>query len=146
MVPFTLSSYNIHGISKYTPPSISHATRVHFISKYLGSHSFTFQTKVHRINIHTYKFYHSLLAIYSYIYKLRETGCHNSLPLKGTLSSMFYLLTCPVCIEVNKNVYACLMASYISHVASSGPKCFHCTLTYAMVQFLSGVSFLSSMH
>jgi hypothetical protein len=38
------------------------------------------------------------------------------------------------------------MASSISHIASSGPKCFHCTLTCAMVQFLSGVSFLSSIH
>jgi hypothetical protein len=45
---------------------------------------------------------------------------------------------CSVYTEVNKSGYACFMASSISHVASSGPKYFHYTLTCAMVMFLSG--------
>jgi hypothetical protein len=88
----------------------------------------------------------TVLGQSSYFYKLGETRCYNSLPLKGTSSSMFYLSTCHACLDANKIGYACFMASSISHVASSGPKCFHCTLTCAMVRFQSEVSFLSNMH
>jgi hypothetical protein len=35
----------------------------------------------------------TILGQYSYFYRLGETGCYNSLPLKGTSSSMFYLST-----------------------------------------------------
>jgi hypothetical protein len=34
-----------------------------------------------------------------------------------------------LCTTVNKNGYACFMASSNSHVASFGPQCFHYTLT-----------------
>ena len=75
-----------------------------------------------------------------------DQGCYITLPFGGTTSSMFYLLFWYVFIEVNKNGYACFMASSSSHLPSSGTKCFQYTLTYEMVLFLSGDSFLSIMH
>jgi hypothetical protein len=33
----------------------------------------------------------TILGQYSYFYRLGETGCYNSLPLKGTPSSVFFL-------------------------------------------------------
>jgi hypothetical protein len=43
-------------------------------------------------HIHIFEFA-TVLGQYSYFYRLGETGCYNSLPLKGTSSSMFYLST-----------------------------------------------------
>ena len=119
------------------------AVRQHIFTHHL--HSSTLYTGSVKSHIHIMEFA-IVLGQYSYFYRLGETGCYNSLPLKGTSSSMFYLSIEHVSTEVNKIGYACFMASSISQVASSGPKCFHCTLTCAMVRFLSGVSFLSNMH
>ena len=128
-------------LSFSTSPPSSHATRIHNI---IYIHRPFIQKPV-KLNIHIFEF-SIVLGQYSYFYRLGETGCYNSLPLKGTSSSMFYMSMCSIYTEVNKKGYACLMASSISHVASSGPKCFHCTLSCEMVIFLSGVSFLSIMH
>jgi len=61
---------------------------------------------------------------------------------------------CPRCLKHHiytfihkiKKGYANLISSSSSHVASSAPKCFHCTLTYMMARFHNIVSLLSMMH
>jgi hypothetical protein len=133
-------------VSFINPLSRSHATLIHFLVNNIIYIHCPFIQRSIKSNINTYLVFHGLLGPYSYIYKLGETGCYNPLPLKGTSSSMFYLSTCFVCTKVNKNGYACFMASSISHVASSRTKCFHYTLTCAMVQFMSEVFFLSNMN
>jgi hypothetical protein len=89
-VPSTTLHYPSWSLVAHPPPS-SHATHIHNI---IYIHRPFIQNSI-KSNIHTFEF-SIVLRQYSYFYRLGETWCYNSLPLKRTSSSMFYLsiMTC----------------------------------------------------
>jgi hypothetical protein len=123
------------------PPPNSHATHIHNI---IYIHRPFIQRSI-KSNIHTFEFA-IVLGQYSYFYRLGETGCYNFLPLEGTSSLMFYLsiMTCMYRSEQNQ---ICLFHG-ICHFPRRliEAKMFPLHLDLCNGWFLSGVSFLSSMH
>ena len=71
-------------------------------------------------HIHIFEFA-TVLGQYSYFYRLGEKGCYNSLPLKGTSSSMFLSINM-TCMYKSKQNQICL---------SHGILHFPCSLIWA---------------